>query len=71
MQDQNDALQQQLAESNKQINKLMNTISSQNNNNNSASNPNAEIEIYKQMVQQQQLQIKHLMRCVYSYIYDK
>ena len=64
LQNQNRQLQEQLNNSNKQIEDLMKNInnSNSNNSNTSVSSNMAEINLYKELVKQQQMQLKHLMR---------
>ena len=72
LQKQNDILKKQLNDSNSRIDDLLNKISnpsSNSNNNNDDNNvsmsPNVyELQIYKEMIKQQQFQMNQLMRCV-------
>ena len=63
LKNQNDRLQKQLEESNKQFDKLMDSMQSDGmSNNDNKSNSNNELVIYNNVIKQQQLQIKQLMR---------
>ena len=79
LQKQNDDLKKQLANSNNRIDDLLNQISNGNAKNSNDKNkgtvpPNiCELNIYKEMIKQQQLQMNKLMRCVTNvipYIYS-
>ena len=72
LQKQNDILKKQLNDSNNRIDDLLNKISNpesssnnNNDNNNVSMSPNVcELQIYKEMIKQQQFQMNQLMRCV-------